>query len=336
MVRAFYISVMARTIITLLALCVCGSACAQDQARYQALVKEAYALYEKKAYKASAARYSTAFRELGWKGHANDRYNAACSWALAGEADSAFFNLYRLAEKMDYSNLPHITTDSDLKALYSDVRWEPLIALVRANKERLEANLDKPLVALLDSIHAEDQGMRRRIDEVEAKYGRESKEMQAHWQRIHEKDSMNLIVVERILNERGWLGEDVVGRSGNSTLFLVIQHADLSTQEKYLPMMRDAVKKGNARGSDLALLEDRILMRNGKRQLYGSQIGRDPDSGEYYLSPIEDPDNVDRRRAEMGMQPLADYLMNWDMNWDVEAYKKQLPALEERIRARKW
>jgi len=334
--RAFYFSVMARTIITLLALLVGGNGFAQDAARYQALVKEAYSLYEKKEYKASAGRYSAAFEELGWKGQANDRHNAACSWALAGQPDSAFFNLYRIAEKMDYSNLPHITTDSDLNSLHNDARWEPLIALVNANKERLEANLDKPLVALLDSIHAEDQGMRRRIDEVETKYGRESKQMQAHWQRIHEKDSMNLIVVERILNERGWLGEDVLGRNGTSTLFLVIQHADLATQEKYLPMMRDAVKKGNARGSDLALLEDRILMRNGKRQLYGSQIGRDPDSGEYYLSPIEDPDNVDRRRAEMGMQPLADYLMNWDMKWDVEAYKKELPALEERIRARKW
>ena len=45
---------------------------------------------------------------------------------------------------------------------------------------------------------------------------------------------------------------------------------------------------------------------------------------------------MDRGRAEMGKQPLADYLMNWDMKWDVEAYKKELPALEERIRARKW
>lgn len=336
MVRAFYFSDMARTILTLLALFVCGSSFAQDAARYEALVKEAYTLYEKKEYKASAVRYSAAFEALGWKGYPNDRYNAACSWALAGEPDSAFFNLYRIAEKMDYSNLPHITTDVDLNGLHPDARWEPLIALVRANKDRLEANLDKPLVALLDSIHTEDQGMRQQIDEVEAKYGRRSKEMQAHWQRMHEKDSMNLIVVMRILDERGWLGEDVVGRSGNSTLFLVIQHADLATQEKYLPMMREAMKKGNARGSDLALLEDRVLMRSGKRQLYGSQIGRDPESGAYYLSPLEDPDNVDRRRAEMGLEPIANYLMNWDMKWDVEAYKKELPALEERVKARKW
>lgn len=305
---------------------------AQDQARYQALVKEAFTLYEQKEFRASGARYSAAFESLGWKGSANDRYNAACSWALAGVPDSAFFQLFRIAEKMDYSNLPHITTDADLASLHTSARWEPLLALVRANKDRLEANLDKPLVALLDSIYTEDQGMRQRSDEVEAKYGRQSKEMQAYWQRMHEKDSMNLIIVCRILDERGWLGDDIVGRGGNTTLFLVIQHADIATQEKYLPMMRDAVSKGNARGSDLALLEDRVRMRRGKRQLYGSQIGRDPATGEHYLSPLEDPDHVDERRASVGLGPLADYLMNWDLRWDVEAYKQELPKLEERLK----
>lgn len=308
--------------------------CAQEQERYDALIREGYALYEQKQFAASAARYSAAFEVLGWKGYPNDRYNAACSWALAGAPDSAFFNLQRLAEKMDYANLKQVSADPDLSSLHADPRWGPLLDMVEANKERQEKNLDRPLAALLDSIHEEDQGLRQQIEEVEAKYGRDSEEMQAHWRRMREKDSLNLIVVSRILDERGWLGQDVVGRTGNSTLFLVIQHADLPVQEKYLPIMRDAVKKGDARGSDLALLEDRVLMRNGKRQIYGSQIGRFPDTGEYYLSPLEDADNVDKRRAAMGLQPLATYLLNWDMTWDPEAYKKQLPALEERLKTR--
>jgi len=57
------------------------------------------------------------------------------------------------------------------------------------------------------------------------------------------KDSINLIKVMKILDERGWLGKNVVGEQGNKTLFLVVQHADLEYQQKYLPMMRDAVKK---------------------------------------------------------------------------------------------
>jgi hypothetical protein len=306
---------------------------AQDDAHYAELVKTAFALYEQKDFKGSAETYSKAFEALGWKGTSNDRYNAACSWALAGVQDSAFFNLERIAKLMDYANVSHITTDTDLNSLHADARWKPLTELVQANKNRLEANFDKPLVALLDSIFDEDQTLRRALGEVEATYGRDSKEMQEHWHMINEKDSLNLIQVTRLLDERGWLGPDVVGGKGNQTLFLVIQHADLTTQEKYLPMMREAMKNGKAEGRSLALLEDRVLMRNGKRQLYGSQIGRDPKTGEFYLSPVEDPDQLDVRRAGMGLGPIADYLNNWDLKWDLDAYKQALPELEEKLRS---
>lgn len=328
-----YLRDMRTSITIVLSLLLSVESMAQDEARYEELIKTAFALYEQKDYKGSAETYSKAFETKGWKGYQGDRYNAACSWALAGVADSAFFQLIRIAEKMNYTNLGHISKDSDLNSLHTDKRWGEVIGLIKANKDRAEANYDKPLAALLDSIHNEDQGLRQQIDEVEAKYGGDSDEMQELWRNMARTDSMNLIVVERILNERGWLGPDVVGPTGSSTLFLVIQHADLATQEKYLPMMREAVTNGKANGSDLALLEDRVLMRNGKRQLYGSQIGRHNETGEYYVSPLEDPDHVDERRASVGLGPIADYISHWNMTWDVETYKKELPALEERIKA---
>lgn len=320
-----------RTTACIILTCFSALALGQDPTRYDALVKEAFAHYEKKAYRTSAESYSAAFEELGGQGHANDRYNAACSWALAGVPDSSFFQLFRIAEKMDYTDLRHITTDTDLDTLHPDPRWEVLIALVRANKEKAEANIDRPLAALLDSILAEDQRYRERIDEVEKRHGRDSEEMKALWRTIGKKDSSNLIVVSNILDTRGWLGPDIVGKDGNAALFLVIQHADLAIQEKYLPMMRDAVYKGNAKASSLALLEDRVALDQGKRQIYGSQIARDPVSGAYYVSPLEDPDHVDQRRAEVGLKPLAEYVRFWDLTWDVEAYKKQLPLIEEEL-----
>ena len=72
-------------------------------------------------------------------------------------------------------------------------------------------------------------------------------------------------------------------------------------------------------------------MRNGNRQIYGSQIGRDPETGEYYVSPLEDPENVDARRAEVGLSPLQDYVSNWDLEWNAKEYKECLPQLEARI-----
>ena len=192
-----------------------------------------------------------------------------------------------------------------------------------------EANIDKSLSAILDTIYQEDQKYRLQSNKIEKKYGLESEEFKAHWKTIKEKDSINLIKVKKILDERGWLGADIIGRQGNATLFLVIQHADLETQEKYLPMMREAVKKGNAIPSSLALLEDRVALRQGKKQIYGSQMLRDPETGFYYVAPLKDPDNVDKRRKKVGLRKLQDYISYWGLTWDIEEYKKQLPEIEE-------
>jgi len=171
------------------------------------------------------------------------------------------------------------------------------------------------LTAQLDSIHVKDQRYRQMIDDVEAKHGYESKEMKDLWRTINKNDSANLIQVTNILETYGWLGADAVGEQGNATIFLVIQHADLKTQEKYLPMMRQAVKNGKAKGSELALLEDRVAMRQGKKQIYGSQISRDQKTGKYFVAPIEDEPNVNKRRAAVGLMPLEDYARHFNIEY---------------------
>jgi len=302
----------------------------QNQDKYSEYVKEAWGFYESKDYKKSAAKYKEAFDQLEGKAYPNDRYNAACSYALSGDIETSFYHLYRLAEnpKTKYKNYGHITTDADLDILHKDKRWSELISIVKSNKEEAEKDLDKPLVAILDSIYIEDQSYRKQIGEIEEKYGRNSEEMKAHWKIINEKDSINLIKIEEILDEKGWLGANIIGDQGNSTLFLVIQHSDLETQLKYLPMMREAVKKGNANASSLALLEDRVALRQGNRQIYGSQIGRDPDTGEYFVSPLIDPENVDKRRAEVGLGTLAEYVSYWGMTWGIEKHKERTIKFE--------
>ena len=300
---------------------------------YYNLVKKADSLHNTKDFKASALTYSAAFKANGWTAISNDRYNTACSWALANNSDSSFFQLNRIATKANYINYGHITTDPDLNSLHDDLRWKPLLEIIKQNKEKAEANLNKPLVAELDSIYTEDQKYRLQIDEIEKKYGWESNQMKAHWKIINEKDSVNLIKIKSLLDKYGWLGTDVIGEQGNSTMFLVIQHSDIATQDKYLPMMREAVKNGKAKGSSLALLEDRVALRKGKKQIYGSQIGRDNDTKLYYVSPLEDPDNVDKRRAKVGLEPLADYVNYWQIKWDVEQYKKDLLTIEAKEKA---
>ncbi|HEX8331257.1 MAG TPA: hypothetical protein VF622_01475 [Segetibacter sp.] len=113
-----------------------------SQLEYSNKIKNADSLIKLKDYKGAAREYSKAFEAMAWKGKLLDRYNAACCWALAGVSDSAFFQLYKMAtfENMPYKNYDHITTDSDLLSLHNDKRWQPLLEMIRKNKEKAEAS----------------------------------------------------------------------------------------------------------------------------------------------------------------------------------------------------
>ncbi|MBV4358252.1 DUF6624 domain-containing protein [Pinibacter aurantiacus] len=171
------------------------------------------------------------------------------------------------------------------------------------------------LAITLDSILTDDQHDRMNVQTIMDLYGPQSKQLDSLNKRITYYDSINLIKVKQIIDTYGWPGSDVVGFEGNLAIFLVIQHADLATQEKYLPMVRDAVKTGKARAGDLALLEDRVLTRNGKAQIYGSQLRQIPNTNKYEFYPIEDEANVNKRRAAIGLQPLEDYAKGFGISY---------------------
>ena len=198
------------------------------------------------------------------------------------------------------------------------------------NTKTSETSLDKDLVAILDTIRKEDKQYRLQSRELEKKYGWDSKENEVLtlFKTIQFTDSIHLVKVEKILDQKGWLGPDIVGYYGNVTLFLVIQHADPQTRVKYIPLLRDAVKKGNARPQDLALMEDRVLIEKGEKQIYGSQLTMNSETNTMELAPMIDPDNVDKRRSEVSLEPLAEYLKYDDLTWDVEKFKKRMEVYD--------
>ncbi|MFO1448358.1 MAG: DUF6624 domain-containing protein [Opitutaceae bacterium] len=175
-----------------------------------------------------------------------------------------------------------------------------------------------------------DQQVRLQLDTLDRAGNTASPDRPALVRQMQEADAANLPKVEAILTQHGWLGPEEVGPEANRALFLVIQHAPAATQKKYLPLMREAVKSGKARGASLALLEDRVALGEGRPQTYGSQLRRDGD-GPLYVQAIEDPDHLDERRAAVGLPPMADYVKHWNLTWDLDAYKKELPRLLEKL-----
>jgi len=288
---------------------------------YKELIQTADGQYTQKDYAQSTQNFQKAFK-IEQK-NPSHLYNGACSAALAGKKKLALKWL-DAAQKNGWSNVRHARQDSDLNSLHGNKQFEKILGNMQAQTEKLEANYDKPLRDTLLAIVDRDQKWRQQLRDIEQKYGRDSKEMQELWKTINYHDSINLLKVTAILDEKGWVGPDKIGGQANQALFLVIQHSNLATQQKYLPMMREAVKNKNASGSSLALLEDRVALGEGRKQVYGSQIGRNKESGKYYVLPLEDPDHVDERRAAVGLGPLADYVMRWEIKWDVAAYKQWL------------
>jgi hypothetical protein len=135
-------------------------------------------------------------------------------------------------------------------------------------------------------------------------------------------DSTNLVRIEAMIDKYGWPGIDFVGQAGNNTAFLVIQHADLATQEKYLPMLTRSVAEGRSSPADLAYLQDRVLMRQGKKQIYGSQV-IPTNFGTMEFHPIEDEENVNLRRAKVGLPPIEEYARYFGIELRPQKQKKQ-------------
>ena len=198
-----------------------------------------------------------------------------------------------------------------------------------------QLNFDS-LKTVLDTVWKTDQEYRLKLMDLMKNGKTESEDFKNLILAIKKSDTINLKIVTNIIDEHGWLGSDQIGFNGNQVLFTVIQHADIITQEKYLPIIRKAAKEGKTLISNLAILEDRIALRQGKRQIYGSQIWIDSKTGNKYIQPIEDPENVDKKRSEVGLQSMNEYLNQFfQINWDIEEYKKNLPIVEELTKDKK-
>lgn len=315
---------------------------AQETKTYAELIAEAEDLNEQEEYLKSGYKYSEAFLIPD-----NDvfsilnRYNAACSWAMASEFDSAFTQLFIFQEELFspdflksanirsvFAFCEHILIDTDLNSLHSDPQWEEFIEIIEKNLANIETKIDMQLVFLLDTVFENDQIYRNQISAIEKEYGFESQEMDAILKKMKKQDTLNLIIIEKILNERGWLGPDIIGVLGSSTLFVVIQHSPPEILEKYLPMMREAVKIGDARADQLALVEDRHNVYLNRKHVYGSPFGTDPETGEGYVWPIKDPENDDKRRAEVGLNTMQDYLLEFGAVWNLEEHRKRIAEFE--------
>jgi hypothetical protein len=125
---------------------------------------------------------------------------------------------------------------------------------------------------------------------------------------MREADGENLPWLEGVIDARGWPGVSLVAADGAHAAWLLAQHADADPvfQRRCLDLLADAVRAGEAAERDLAYLTDRVLLHEGRPQVYGTQVTRRGDA--WVPRNLGEPDGVDARRAAAGLGPLAGYL----------------------------
>jgi len=220
--------------------------------------------------------------------------------------------------------------DSTLEALYNpdflslidDPRWEKIEdAQIRKYEAENEPIRNKSFAKELFRMIVKDQGFMYAGNIERRKYinnggyfstpaifpilAMEEKNLKENEKRLLE-----------LLDKYGWPSTSEVTEYAAAGAALIINHTTYELRSKYFPMLEESFKKGEAQPLRYAKMRDRILIEEGKKQLYGTQIKFENLLREPY--PIKDPEYVDKRRAEIGLGPLSLYLKaKFDIDWQV-------------------
>lgn len=111
-----------------------------------------------------------------------------------------------------------------------------------------------------------------------------------------------------LVKRRKWPRISTDGLGATHDAFLLIQHADkhLQLQEEALDLIGPLAQKHEVPTKLYAALFDRVRLAQGKPQRYGTQFEEGPD-GCSAVRSVEDPTELDRRRAEVGLDPMDRY-----------------------------
>lgn len=148
--------------------------------------------------------------------------------------------------------------------------------------------------------------IKKMVDADQDMRGRQTLE-EDYWD--EELDIKNTEKMKAIVSEIGWPTVSKVGKERSSDAWLLVQHADhdVDFQLHCLQLMKEA-EAGEVDITEIAYLEDRVRVNQGRGQLYGTQFTQK--NGEHIPEPIEDEESVDERRSSVGMGPLVEQIQH--------------------------
>ncbi len=272
-----------------------ASARAQDPVQF---LMRADTAFNQGKYGESADLWVAAI-SLGFKDQSGVYAAASAAFALSGNSDTAFIFLDS-AFKMGWDGHHAVETDSSFASLRQNPNWPAHLKKWKEIAKTTRATLNAPLREELLQMENEDQASREHFSIGNS----------VQMRSMLSDDKRHIKRLKQIVKDFGWPSKSLVGWKGAHAAWLLVQHADfdLSFQKKCLKLLRKSVREGQASQADLAYLTDRVRMNEGERQIYGTQTRWRNSSNSWVAYPILDSANVDKRRKEVGLGPLSDYL----------------------------
>jgi hypothetical protein len=125
-------------------------------------------------------------------------------------------------------------------------------------------------------------------------------------QKMPQTDARLTTELQGIVKASGWPTIALVGIEASNAAMLILTHTpDHAWQRQLLPQLQQLADTGKIDGSSLALVIDKELVAEGKLQRYGSQFKFI--NGAMAMFAVEDPSNLDQRRAKVLLPPMDVY-----------------------------
>lgn len=244
-------------------------------------------------------------------GNARFSYNLACAYSIDNSVIRQFDSCFKyLNIAIELDTVINALTDPDFLPARDDPRWkvfeDRLIAML--NEKYKHPYKDIEYAKALWKISANDQVFFNEISIAVRKLEKRSSVTSALWRAktlISERNQQELAA---LLQSKGWPRIGNVGREAAMAAYLVVQHSNASMQRQYLPDVKKMCAENELPWLRYALMYDRMCTNEKIPQRYGTHTMYNEKTGKEELYLLEDPVNVDERRKEIGLEPLAEYL----------------------------
>lgn len=286
---------------------------AQVDSEYEIGIAKASLFHLQQNYEKAIQYFENAFQLK--PPDALNAYKAAGVYSLSGNSDKAFHYLEK-ALSSGWTDADWLTYDPYFNYLKENQpdKWKEIEKKAFKIESQYEKSLEMPdLRKQINHMSLKDQ--RLRYERIQTS---DSQKIDLIDKEIRENDLAQLKNAKKIIEEYGWPKISEIGKDGQNSLWLVIQHSDHDVlfQQMALAEMKKIKDKNEINYENYAFLYDRVQCNLNYKQLYGTQVVWTQNGEASGFRAIIKENQVDKRRKKLDLFPLKIYALTYGFKYN--------------------